>query len=56
MMRAMEKNRVRSQPERRYPSLYERVIPIALVFIVVSIIALMMTVILVVMRMAPGAV
>jgi hypothetical protein len=51
----MEKSQVRSPSKRNYPSLYERVIPIALTFIAVSIAALMMVVVLVVLRMVPGA-
>jgi hypothetical protein len=57
-MSEMHMNRLDSKPDpkRRYPTLYEKVVPVALVFIGASIIVLMGIIVAVVLRVFPFAI
>ena len=54
MMHHMNEKLDRSPSKRRYPTLYERGVPIALTVIAAAIIVLMLVIVVVVLRMAPG--
>jgi hypothetical protein len=46
---------IKPSPKRKYPTLYERIVPIALVFIGTSIIILLGIIVAVVLRVIPFA-
>lgn len=54
MMHHMIENSNRSPSKRRYPALYERAVPIALVVIAMAIVVLLVVIVVVVLRAAPG--
>jgi hypothetical protein len=43
-----------TSPKRRYPSIYEKVVPIALVIIVVAIVILLLIIVAVALGLFPG--
>ncbi len=51
----MPDNHRKAQKERRFPGLYEKLIPIVLGIIVVAVVAVLIFAVAVALRLAPGA-